>query len=86
MFFPISSGGFNILRLSSFVTAKEQQYDLIAGMCIINTISGAVMNTQLKNLSTYIFMIAYITQVLPVQVEWLFEQKQNGHVNHRAIV
>jgi len=38
---------------------------LIAGMRIINTITGAVMHTQLKNPSTYIFVIAYIAKFYP---------------------
>ena len=40
---------------------------MITGMCIINTVSGAIMYSQLKDPRTYIFMIADVAEFYPLK-------------------
>ncbi len=65
--FPVCNGGFNITFLCGLIAAKEQQDDLVAGIRIINTVTGAVMYSQLKYPGTHIFVIAYITKFYPFE-------------------
>ncbi len=51
--------------MCGLVATKEQQDDLIAGMRIINTVSGAVMYPQLKYSRTDVFVIADVAKFYP---------------------
>jgi len=58
--FPIFTGSNNVACLRGLRSSKQQQYDIIAGQCIVDTISSAYIDPQFPHTISAISMIAKV--------------------------